>query len=74
MFEKDYGIQGKGGGVLFYFIYLFILFYPHKRLNACCASSWKHTMETKTQAKFGDQSHIYGNEPIGINEVTQIVC
>ena len=27
MFEKDYGIQGKGGGVLFYFIYLFILFY-----------------------------------------------
>ena len=26
MFEKDYGIQGKGGGVLFYFIYLFIYF------------------------------------------------
>lgn len=30
-------------------------------------------MGIKTQAKFGDQSHIYGNEPIGINEVTQIV-
>ena len=29
-------------------------------------------METKTQVKFGDESHIYGNEPIGINEITQI--
>ena len=47
--------------------------FPHKRLNACVASSWKHTMGIKTQAKFGDQSHIYGNEAIGIDEVTQIV-